>query len=665
MADAYGDYCRSTWLLDPGLHNLIGRNFLVRTGSPLYRAKRFSENFLWYAPEQVMTVPANSPVKWTSCTPATHGSGYGGNPACSAPNVIIPPHTISYDFGDRAVALHVYTYGGNFIAVVCGNYRSPQILSNGMVRYPVPVITGNVFSDVNKDGVHDNGESGIAGWSVKLTRVSSLYSDQPPGPAATTITDPNGNYSFPLDGIGPGTYMVSEGSGQYWHPTNGNTRTVVVGAGIGDATLNVTPFGNWLNLAPIAVIQPVPPTDQISTAGASFVLNGTASHDPDGDALTYTWAGPFGTATGPRPAVTMPAGTSDITLTVSDGERSSSTTSQVTVYPPITATAESLSGIEGHAIVGIDATFTDHDGQATVGEYTATIDWGDGTPPTTGASITPNPGGSFSVRSPHAYADEGNYQATVTITDTDNAFNAATVTTPVTVTDAELSATGTTTATTNPLTSHPVATFTDANPNATTADLTASIDWGDGITSAATVVGPAGGPFTVAGTHNYTSLGFHTITVHIADDGGARATAISHVLLYASPAGGNFVIGDGSAGNLAPGQITNGADVTFWGAQWNKLNTLTGGPAPSAFKGYDGTSGTPSPGGTWTTGPGNSARPPASIPTYMAVIVSSDITKAGSAITGDVVHIVIVHTEPGYASDPGHPGTGTVVWDLN
>src|SRR3989442_14385007 len=89
----------------------------------------------------------------------------------------------------------------------------------------------------------------------------------------------------------------------------------------------------------------------------------------------------------------------------------------------------------------------------------------------------------------------------------------------------------------------------------------------------------------------------------------------------------------GSAGNLAPGQITNGADVTFWGAQWNKLNTLTGGPAPSAFKGYDGTPGTPSPGGTWTTGPGNSARPPASIPTYMAVIVSTDITKPGSAIT--------------------------------
>ena len=48
-----------------------------------------------------------------------------------------------------------------------------------------------------------------------------------------------------------------------------------------------------------------------------------------------------------------------------------------------------------------------------------------------------------------------------------------------------------------------------------------------------------------------------------------------------SPAGAttsNFVVGDGNA--------TLGTHVTFWGAQWWKLNSLSGGTAPAAFKGF-------------------------------------------------------------------------------
>jgi hypothetical protein len=45
----------------------------------------------------------------------------------------------------------------------------------------------------------------------------------------------------------------------------------------------------------------------------------------------------------------------------------------------------------------------------------------------------------------------------------------------------------------------------------------------------------------------------------------------------------------------------------------------------------------------------------------MAVIVSSKIGKAGAAISGDTVHEVVVKTSPGYAGNPGHAGTGTVI----
>jgi hypothetical protein len=126
------------------------------------------------------------------------------------------------------------------------------------------------------------------------------------------------------------------------------------------------------------------------------------------------------------------------------------------------------------------------------------------------------------------------------------------------------------------------------------------------------------------------------------------------VILYANSSGGSFVIGDG---NAAVGQ-----NVTFWGAQWWKANILSGGAAPASFKGFENMPATPPPcGGAWSTNPGNSSGPPSNIPSYMAVIVSSVITKHGAIISGNTQELVIVKTNPGYSANPGHAGTGTVV----
>ncbi len=105
-----------------------------------------------------------------------------------------------------------------------------------------------------------------------------------------------------------------------------------------------------------------------------------------------------------------------------------------------------------------------------------------------------------------------------------------------------------------------------------------------------------------------------------------------------------------------------GNHVTFWGAQWAKQNSLSGGSAPSSFKGF---ADSPNPNppaceGTWQGRPGNSSKPPESVPSDITVIVSSSITKSRPTISGDVSEIAIVHTDPGYAPDPAHPGTGTV-----
>jgi hypothetical protein len=105
-----------------------------------------------------------------------------------------------------------------------------------------------------------------------------------------------------------------------------------------------------------------------------------------------------------------------------------------------------------------------------------------------------------------------------------------------------------------------------------------------------------------------------------------------------------------------------GNHVTFWGAQWAIANSFTAGSAPPSFKGF---ANAPNPnppacGGTWKSDPGNSSGPPNSVPAYITVIVSSSITQSGSMISGNVPEIVVIKTDPGYAPNPSHPGTGTV-----
>jgi hypothetical protein len=126
------------------------------------------------------------------------------------------------------------------------------------------------------------------------------------------------------------------------------------------------------------------------------------------------------------------------------------------------------------------------------------------------------------------------------------------------------------------------------------------------------------------------------------------------ITAYGVASGGNFVIGDKNA--------ASGTSVTFWGAQWSKLNTLSGGAAPASFKGFEDQPALPKCGQHWVSDPGNSTPPPAGpLPAYMLVIVSGSVGKSGSSLAGDTVHEVVVKTKPGYAPDPGHPGTGTVV----
>jgi hypothetical protein len=148
-------------------------------------------------------------------------------------------------------------------------------------------------------------------------------------------------------------------------------------------------------------------------------------------------------------------------------------------------------------------------------------------------------------------------------------------------------------------------------------------------------------------------LGPNTVTVNFAGDGFyLPSSATESVILFSFLASGSMMIG-----NL---NDAVGTPVEFWGSDWSTQNALSGGPAPDAFKGFADTA----PhvcGGTWSTLPGNSSIPPATLPSYMGVLASNAIGQSGSSIAGNDPVIVVVMTNPGYAPDPGHPGTGTVV----
>jgi hypothetical protein len=148
-----------------------------------------------------------------------------------------------------------------------------------------------------------------------------------------------------------------------------------------------------------------------------------------------------------------------------------------------------------------------------------------------------------------------------------------------------------------------------------------------------------------------------TVTITLAP--GQNITGVNFTIYVPTPltGGATFVIGDRNS--------AVGSQVTFWGSQWAKANSLSGGTAPSTFKGFaNSNSNPPACGAGWTSAPGNSSNPPATVPAYMAVIVTSAASSSRSSISGNTTRIVIVKTDAGYTDNPGHAGTGTVVGEV-
>jgi hypothetical protein len=175
----------------------------------------------------------------------------------------------------------------------------------------------------------------------------------------------------------------------------------------------------------------------------------------------------------------------------------------------------------------------------------------------------------------------------------------------------------------------------------------------------ATILGT--GTLNAAGVATFStttlSNGLHTITAVYDGVNNYRTSTSNSVskLIYSfATGGGTFVISDSNA--------TLNKAVNFWGSQWEKNNIPSGGASNASFKGYAIAPAVPTVGATFTAAPGNSAPSPSSIPQYLGVIVTSKVTKSGANITGTIVKLVVVKVDPGYEGNPGHAGTGKIVF---
>lgn len=213
-------------------------------------------------------------------------------------------------------------------------------------------------------------------------------------------------------------------------------------------------------------------------------------------------------------------GTYTITVTIHHHAAPDATvTSTAQVANP---TVQAQGGSTINAVENVDtgtqdvATFTDPGGAGPLTDYSADINWGDGS--TTAGTITYDAGSNtFTVHGGHTYAEDGTKTIQVTILRV--AAADAFVSSTAIVAEPAIMPTGVAVNGNEflQLTNVAVATFTHGNNTEPASDFTATIQWGDGTSSTGTVT-LSGGVYTVSGSHMYADEGAFTISVSIDDD---------------------------------------------------------------------------------------------------------------------------------------------------
>lgn len=265
-------------------------------------------------------------------------------------------------------------------------------------------------------------------------------------------------------------------------------------------------------------------------------------------------------------------GTYPITITVTTGGTNTaigSATALVTPQPvtPATVAIQTTAGVQ---FSGVVASFTDAGDNPQPGDFTGTIDWGNGT--TTAITQIVRDANNpklFQAFGTITYTETPAQPNNVTVTILNKGIVPATVVSTATV--ANVPPTGAITGQTTVFAGSPASfriTASDISSTDVTTGFRYSIDWGDN--TAPTVIDPTtnngAAPGTLA-TKTYAASGNFTITVTITDRNGASSTATLPVAVAPTPTIGSFTVNDraGGAGTLVPVLTSLGFTISAGG----------------------------------------------------------------------------------------------------
>ncbi|MCW4016794.1 MAG: PKD domain-containing protein [Candidatus Bathyarchaeota archaeon] len=336
---------------------------------------------------------------------------------------------------------------------------------------------------------------------------STVYTDEVVEFDASASKDPDGSITSYVWDFGDGN-VGSEVTATHSYVEDGEyvvTLTVTDNKGASDSTTASIVVKNRAPVADVTASATVIDTQETLTFDAS------QSYDSDGTIVAYAWNfGDGTTATGVSATHSYPDnGSYTVTLTVTDNDGAIDTatiTNTIRNQAPVAAFTESNEIVNVNEAITFDAADS-YDLDGTIVTYS--WDFGDGNT-ATGVSVS------------HAYADDGSYVVTLTVTDDDDATNTAS-------------------ATERALNQEPVASFTQSAETTYTDeeihfDGTGSYDSDGSIVSYAWDFGDGNTATGATVEHTYEDNGVYTVTLTVTDDDGATdSAAATNTVLNKAP----------------------------------------------------------------------------------------------------------------------------------
>jgi hypothetical protein len=493
-----------------------------------------------------------------------------GGASIFSPQVITPTQApvqsiAADDFnGDGRADVAVTTANGE-LAVFFGNADGTLTFSAAYLtdQNPTDVVVGNFNSDGRPDlaitiqaqgrlqilvngtnGIFNNGQSVFLGGTPEDVVVGDLNDD---GLEDLAVVNPSVSQVQVLLGIGGGGV-----AGPFSYPTAAQAVRIVVADFDGDTLQDLavlTPSTSSIivlrqnDLLPIG-LAPLP-IDQTSTVLNNALIAAFADAETGTTAAEYQAKITWGDGTADTPGI-VTFGTSGFfeisgshtfadpgtfqakVLLVHQGGRFVQTQTQIHIgLPALNAAGIPVTALVNQPFNGPVAAVADQNPTSVASDFTAVIDWGDGTAATNGTVVAFSAG--FRVDGSHTYTTSNSFQIQVSINHRDG--RTAQATSVAVVSANALIAVGTALQALvgQPLVNVNLGSLVDPTNATTAADFTVSVDWGDGSAATTGTVVPSTPGFNILGSHTYTAHNNYIVTLSILAADSRTALALGSV----------------------------------------------------------------------------------------------------------------------------------------